>query len=267
VLGTIRTEEVCCARELIDPAGRWLVRVLTPGGAFESVGPRHPVVVKYDLVGGTEISRKTLDSVLAGLWRGERKVGGEPLLKTQGIGAALSPDGNRLAVLHADGAKLTLMDLERMAVLSTRTLRRQKAFSLSFPLPLLPRPAYAKMVEGTEWRIAFAPDGRRLLATGDELKVDKDDRPSSQSLGLRVLDAERAVIVAEAFKGEAFKGQGLGQVTPSADGGIYLFGPSSPLAGPQAPWRLRRVDAGTLAVTAEREFSGPRILLVLPAAG
>jgi hypothetical protein len=86
-----------------------------------------------------------------------------------------------------------------------------------------------------------------------------------RELGLHRIDLEGGRVAAEALVG-----QPIDQVLPAPDArSLYVFGPK-PVEAPTAAangagsFLLRRLDAATLTVLAEREVDGPRALLALP---
>jgi hypothetical protein len=245
VVSTVRAREACCQvyRTFLDPQGRWMYAMLLPNGA-DNVGLDNPLLVRYDLASGNETGRLRLDGVPSG----------------KAPSVAFSPRGNVSALLHADGEKLTLVDLDRLTLISTRSLKRPRSFWQSFPF--FPRAAYAKYAEGTSWTLAYGPDGRLLYATGEEMAIGRDRRPISIHLGMRVIDPEPGAIVAEALKG-----QQIYQLAFGEDTAVYTLGPRGDVSGPQdsPPYVLRRLDGRSLAVAAEREFSSFRRLLVVSA--
>jgi hypothetical protein len=244
-VGTVRAREACCQvyRTFLDPQGRLMYAVLLTKGT-QDVALDNPLLVRYDLASGKETGRLRLDGLLPG----------------RAPSVAVSPRGNVLALLHPDGEKLTLVDLDRLMLISTRSLKRPR--SLWQSLPFFPRAAYAKYAEGTSWTLAYGPDARLLYATGEEMAIGKDGRPISIHLGMRAIDPEQGAIVAEALKG-----QQIYQVAFGEDSAVYTLGPrrDAPESQDSSPYVLRRLDGRSLAVAAEREFPSLRWLLVLSA--
>lgn len=239
----------------LDPAGRWLYQLLVTG-APSALAPRPLRLVVYDVGGGGEIGRLDLPGVAAGSWTtpasGDQPESGH--LTRPGV--ALAPDGRRLALAHADGAVVTLVDTERLAVERVVALTH-RAGVLDW-LGLGPRAAAAKgLVEETVRLASFAPDGRHLYLAGWVL-----DQGTDRGLGLWRIDLDTGQVAAEALADEV-----IAQVVAAPDGhSLYALGtdrPSSRWGRP--PHRLRRLDAATLTVLAERTFDGPRRLLTWPA--
>src|SRR3989440_1737362 len=101
----VTAESICCAGfpEWLDPTGHFLYGLVVPGSGPGATGPGTPVLVRYDLQTGKEDGRLTLTGVQAGVWQGTRVVNAEHVAQTLTPGAALSPDGSKLAVLYRDG--------------------------------------------------------------------------------------------------------------------------------------------------------------------
>ena len=238
----------------IDPSGRFLYRVLTPGSGMDATGPITPVLVRYDMQLGRETGRVKLAGVEAGVWQSGRTIGSEPVLATLAPGMALSPDGSTVAVVYSDGSQLLTVDTARMKIAASRRL-------LAAPTPTSwfhpgPIDAYAKYSEGVQWDLIYSPDGRHLIAWARQDSVDSTGNFSARGLGLRAIDIERAVIVAETHD------LGLGQPFYAPDGSaIYTESFVD-----QTHMSLLRLDPSTLAVAARRDFTGPRqvLLLALP---
>jgi DNA-binding beta-propeller fold protein YncE len=243
----------CCGLfgEWIDPSGRLLYRVLTPGSGINATGPITPVFVRYDMQAGRETARIKLSGVKAGVWQSGRTIGSEPVLATLTPGMALSPDGSEFAVLHAEGSQLMTIDTATMKVVASRRL-------VAAPAPTswlhsLAVEAYAKYAEGMAWGLTYSPDGRQLLAAERQDSVDKTGNFSARGLRLRTIDIERAVIVAEA------RDLGLGQLFYAPDGSTIYVGSFVD----RTHMRLLRLDPSTLAVAARRDFTGGRQILLL----
>jgi hypothetical protein len=261
VVSTMRAREACCQvyRTFLDAPGRLMYAVLVPNDT-KNVGLDNPLLVRYDLASGKETGRLRLEGVLAHTGPSDRKINEEPVWQLYHPGVAVSPGGGTLALLHPDGEKLTLVDLERLVPISTRSLKRPSSFWRT--LPFFPRAAYAKYAEGASWTLAYGPDGRVLYAAGEEMAIRKDGRPTSIRQGMRAIDPEQGAIVAEALKGQQIYQLAIGE-----DSAVYTLGPRRDASGPQdsAPYVLRRLDGRSLAVAAEREFPGFRRLLVVSA--
>jgi DNA-binding beta-propeller fold protein YncE len=247
------TTDPCCGLfgSWIDPSGHLLYRVLVPGSGMNATGPVTPLLVRYALQAGRETGRLKLDGVEAGVWPSGRTIGSEPVLASLTPGVAMSPDGSQLAVLYADGGRLMTVDTTSMKVIASRQLVAPPAPTGWFNLR--PVDAYAKYDEGVQWDLTYSPDGRELVAAARQDTVDNNGNFSSHGLGLRAIDLQRAVIVADA------PNILVGQLFYAPDGSaLYVesFVDQSHMA-------LLRLDPSTLAVAARREFTGPRQILLL----
>ena len=240
----------------IDPSGRRLyhLRQHVAAGSGEEAE-----IIAYDLGAGREIARLVLPDVLIGFRATDRG------FAEVSPGGALSPDGRMLAIAHADREALTLIDVERLAIVRTVSLRRPTGLRerLSALLALAPQGAAAKGPwAGTIRRAVYAPDGRHLYVHGLESTVADDGAPSERGLGLMRVDLDDGEIVAEALPDEQFH-----VVLPTPDGRtVYVFGPEEPggMFNYQQEATMRRLDPLTLAVIAEREFDGWRDVVMKP---
>jgi hypothetical protein len=113
--------------------------------------------------------------------------------------------------------------------------------------------AYAKYEEGVQWDLTYSPDGQKVVAFARQDSVDSQGNFSSHGLGLRAIDLQRAMIVAEA------PNLLIGQLFYAPDGSA-VYGVSFV---DQSHMALLRLDPSTLAVAARREFSGARQIVLL----
>lgn len=253
----VLNDEFCCWNwgTWLDPAGERLYQLVVPS-PYQNERMKAPELVAYALDGVAEVGRL----VLANLRAGSEGEGEEATFWRPGL--ALSPDGRRLAIVHADRSAVTLIDTERLAVEETVDLSRPVSWLER--LGLQPGVARAKGLAGTQvsWQVQFAPDGRRLYAVGLEEWYDEYHTRAWRGLGLRLIDLERRRIVAETLPEVRLEGL---VVVPDGSG-VYAFGPAPDVKVPdefRSTYVLRRLDPATLAVTAEREFAGYRELLLL----
>ena len=215
-----------------DASGRRAYGLAAPG--LEDVGPRDATLVAQDALSGRTLGRVRL----AGVMMSERV---SPRM-------AVSADGRRVVVLHADGMALTLVDAPTLRVLWTRLLSRAPGVADRSP----PRPPGGQAPEETVWFLQLAPDGRYLYADGIE-RWPIDAGPSSpRLLGPWAIDLERAEVVADGSGGQDLEPFVL------APDGSALYTLSPPEGAPlfSRATVLRRLDPRTLAVTAERDFAG-----------
>lgn len=264
VVADMNWKDPCCGPYLfwLSPDGRYMYRVLTAlSGSPQPAGPTTPVLVRYDLQAGREASRLRLTGVVAGIWPREGSASAHMSLQLI-PGVALSPDGRTLAIVHADSERLSLVDLERWQMASTRPLTRASSFWDRLSLRAV-TDVQAKEVEGPEWEAFFLPDGQTLVAWGRSMSGGSP--ATVRGLGIRTIDVRSAGIRMEVPGGD----DQLTQVVPAPDGSaIYAITEADQPTAP-ADDRLvvlRRLDPRTLAVTAARTFRGRRTLIALASA-
>lgn len=204
------------------------------------------------------VGQLTLPMVRAGAWWSERTINGHRIPAQLIPGAALSSDGRRLALAHADGNGVTVVDLERLAVEQSVTADRIP--TLLERLGLGTRPAHAKGMDGIVRRARFAADERTLYVWGSETRMEENGRMTERAEPLRVIDLERGVLVAELRTEPPVQ-----EILASPDArSLYLGGhrtPDIPTPAAQPTYVLRRLDPMSLAILAEREFTGVRRIL------
>lgn len=175
-------------------------------------------------------------------------------------GAALSPDGSRLYVVHADEDKLTTINFTERKVITVTI--QPKMSRLERLIGWGAEIAYAKGMNGTFKRATLSPDGQRLFVTGtaNTAAIDKNGQMqfSSTALDVKVVDPntgqETDKLASQAF-----------QVDFSPDGAyLFLQGSTDDIPSTQV------VDARTLEsiselskqhITPVRLLGGREILL------
>jgi hypothetical protein len=217
--------------------------------------PQAAAFVAVDLRSGRELRRLPLDGLVAGLW--ESDVGGTRRQSEIVPGFALSPDGSRVAILRADGDWLTLLDTASLGVLWTKRLSR--------PVSLLERFGVGPLVaeaktnyESRSWALTFSPDGRQLFALEQTVELEGENAARYATPRLRSIDIERAAIQSEIKPTERVL-----WTTPSPDSGaLYVLMQGQETAG-SSRYRLLRLEAARLTVTASRALDDYREMRVL----
>jgi hypothetical protein len=224
-------------------------------GSGKASGPQPATFVAVDLRTGRELRRLPLDGLVAGLW--ETEVGGTRRQSELAPGFALSPDGSRLAILRADGDGLTLIDTASFNVLWTKRLSRP--VSLLERIGLGPLVAEAKAnYESRSWNLTFSPDGKRLFAIEQTVQLEGETAARYATPRVRSIEIERAAIESEIAPAERVL---WATASPDAGGPYVLFEGQG--TGGRHPYRLVRLQAATLSVTASRVLDDYREMRVL----
>jgi hypothetical protein len=220
-------------------------------GITEANEPEPMRIVAYDLESGEKAGEVELPEVLVGGRQTERTVNDQPVWAFLEPAVALSPDGQQLAVVHADADKVTLIEAEPLTVGRTLTLSHPTSLLERFGPPV----AQAKGAsEGTIREAVFSPDGQYLYVFSQEIRARLEGAPAER--GLWLVDLTQGDIVAEVLP--EFQVQ---WVRPAPDGSVYVFGTTDELMAPHeirptSPSMLWRLDALTLETLAQREFTG-----------
>jgi len=257
----------------LAPKGHRVGRTLYLFGAFGNSNaidtsddrPTTAHVVAFDLEAGKVQDELDLPGVLWGV-RPEPYQPDEPTMVGYYPAVAVSPDGRRAYIVHADADRVTVVDLEGMRVERSDEIGRRQASLFERFLSSLAGNAYAKDVPIPEksaaisrdggplyqekWA-AISPDGRFLYVGG------VSERFPTGSLGLQVIDTGSLDIVAEITPGGDLYADLA--VHPS---GRYLYA----VTGGITEGRLLVLDPVTLEVMAHRlTFGG--VPIVAPARG
>ncbi|MPZ14853.1 MAG: hypothetical protein GEU73_10605 [Chloroflexi bacterium] len=239
---------------LMSPDARCLVHLLIPSSESET-GPWPASLSVYDLVDPARSNHVSLANVLAGTWQSEHRMGDQRRWTNLIPGLALSPDGRTIAIAHADEEAITVVDLERPAVVHTTALQRPP--DVLDLLGLRPRAAHAKVVDGAARQAVFGPDGRYLYVWGDDREIRDDGRPMVRYHGLKRVEVATGRVAAEALDGQC-----VDWVAPSDVGDrIYVSGPEQSTGAVhmgRSTYALRVLDAVTLRVLSERKLKGYR---------
>jgi hypothetical protein len=205
-----------------------------------------------------------LVDVRGGMW-GADWVDEIPVFNQMSPAVALSSDGSQLAVIDPTTEQLTLIETATLKVASTQSLSRAEGIGQRFWqwLGIAPRTVEAKFMIGRQLEAVFAPDGDHLYLWGTESSIgDTAEEAERLGLGVRLIDIDNGLIVAEAMEGMALDGVSL-----SPDGvSVYVNGSTDPSYSPPVhpPYELRLLDGQTLETLAEREILWYSRLVVVP---
>jgi hypothetical protein len=194
---------------------------------------------------------------LPGITAGTMLVGANSTPTTFRPGIALSADRDRIAALSWDGGTLDLVDTKTLAVTSVSIRRRTSLLDLLGPIV-----AYAKTINDEERRsLAFTPDGRGLITWVTQVHYENGAVHATRAM--RRIDVATGLVTAESAMSDGIYDSVLGPDGRS----LYLIVRAANAATPT--YVLRRLDAGTLEVKAERVLPdyAELKLLVAPARG
>jgi hypothetical protein len=253
-LAHVKDTAQSCRSSWFDPALQQRIYCLVDPALANENAPQPLQFAVYDIKSGTKADEVELPEVAAGHWQTERVVNGQPVWGLLEPAVVLSPDGQRIAVVHADADKVTLLDAQRLTV--------ERTFSLDQPTGWLdwfaPGVAYAKgEMEGMIRQAVFSPDGRLLYIFSQEVNwITGEEAPKPG--GLWLVDLEEGVI-----SGEALPEIQVQWVQPAPDGTVYVFGTTdehllSHEIRQTSPSMLWRLDGLTLKTLTKREFTGYR---------
>jgi hypothetical protein len=237
--------------------------VLTVPSDARATGPRAVDVGAWDLRTGREVWRLRLPSLLGGNWEtGRAGVGGVANRTRLVPGIALSPDGTRLAVVAgccvANGA-LWLVDTSRGALLAQRTYARAPSILERLFAPSI---AAAKEEDDVAFSASFAADGRVIHVHAQSQKAET----GYLYMGMAAVELETATVLGSDIKMELWWYQNRVHWTRSSSDGkwLYVFLERTGNADPKG-YVLRRLDARTLRIQAERWFDSYRYSFLLAA--
>lgn len=262
--------------DFIAPDGRHLYHPFYKAPAasnqtsMNGTAPKEPSqlwIAAYDMTTGKETGRLAVPGVTGGAWPRGDAGDGDPVMESEQPAIAFSPDGTRLAVIDADGAKLTLIDTRTLKFTGSHALHRHEstAHRVLRWLGLAPQMAEAKFMAGHQLSAVFAPDGQHLYLTDIETSVNTAQKTTTgKSVGVRRIDVTTGAISATALAGSQ-----IATLLPSPDGrSLYVSGPKTPWWENQTgaeTWVLRRLDGQTLAPLAERTFASNSTLTLVVA--
>lgn len=281
------TEPYASHGALFDPASEQLYLPNVDGRMpMDSARPLR--IARYDVRSGEKTGDIELPDVLAGSWfPATTDTGaGEPSNEAQTPGVALSPTGDRLAVVDPATGRVTLvatatMTAERAFVPKRHVGWRQRLAGWLSPFA---RGAEAKLTEGMMLHAAYAADGRSIYLTGKSVALgDGAQDIQAQGLGIRRIDLDSGEIVAAAVDGaevaqlwvapagdalyalaydqpwEAAQGAVTTRLIPGEDGDSVIE-----VVEATPATRLLRLDPATLGVLAERTVSDGDWVLAVP---
>ena len=255
VLAHLLDEDNACFRQsaLLDPAGRQLVCAVDPALTGE-IGPQPLRLVAYDLESGQQAAALELPGVLLGSSGSQDGESFRQELIEPAV--VLSPDGTRIAVVHAGTDAVTLIETAGLTVERTFALRPER--SLLDLLGLGASGALAKgELSGVIRQATFSSDGRQLYVYTQELRPTESDAAAGER-GLWLVDLERERVTARALPEHQIQ-----WLLPAPDATLYAFGTTDANLGPfeireTSPSMLWRLDGRTLEILAERAFDGYR---------
>jgi hypothetical protein len=250
----IAGEQVARAR---DDQARRLYGLVVPSDP-EATMPRAVDLGSWDLKTGKQLWRLSLPSLAAGEWRTGRIIGGTEVRSRLVPALALSPDRSQLAIVRAFGCcvpngTIWLVDAETGTLVSERTFARSSSLLDQLFAPSI---AVAKSLdESVVVSATFAPDGQMLYVHARMAKFDDQGVQRDQYLGMAAVALRDAVVRGDDIKMETYWYENrIEWLRASPDGHwLYVFLERTGSANPKGHY-LRRLDASTLKVLAERRF-------------
>jgi hypothetical protein len=254
LLAHIKDDDNACFGQsaYADPAMRRIYCVVDP--AITARDEPEPMrIVAYNVESGIKAEELELPQVLIGGENSDQIIKSQPVWVFFEPTLVISPDGQRLAAVHADADEITLVDAHSLTVENTFSLRRDT--NLWDWFGLAPAPAHAKgEAQGTIRHAAFSFDGQHLYVFSQEVWVKLEDAPAER--GLWLVDLAQEQIVAEALPDYQIQ-----WLRPVPDGTVYAFGTTDERLLPYeirttSPSMLWRLHGRTLEILAERPFTG-----------
>ena len=245
-----------------DEKARRLYGLVAPSDP-EATMPRATDLGSWDLKTGKELWRLRLPSLVAGEWKTGRIVDGAEVRSRLVPALALSPDGRRLAIVGAWGCcvptgTMWLVDAITGALISQRTFARTASF---LDRLFMSSVAMAKSLdESIVVNATFAPNGEMVYVYTRTARIDDQGDQKNLYLGMAAVTLRDAVVRGDDIKMETYWFDNrMGWVRASPDGKwVYVFLQHSGGSDPIGAHFLRRLDATTLRVLAERRFDGYR---------
>lgn len=257
IVSQVGADRPSAAPSVLDPAGAYLYQLALQGG---QAGLQPVELIRYDLSTGMPAGRLVLPDILAGSWPTDKMIQGEQLRSLFAPGMAVSPDGQQLAIAHAESAQVTFIAAEPLAVERTTSIE-PPANPVGWLVPEV-RTAWAKQPpEGTIRWATFSADAQHVYVWGRQTQVDAQGQLSYDNFGVNAMSPDGGGVVAESLRDTW-----VDQLVPAPDGrSVYVIGLADPSATSEndiSPYLLRRLDASTLATLSQRELSGYHTLLV-----
>lgn len=227
-----------------------------------ATGPQPVDMASWDLRTGRELWRLSLPSLAAGEWKTGRIVDGGEVRSRLVPAVALSPDRTQIAVVRAFGCcvphgTIWLIDAKTGTLISQRT--HKPAASL-FDQLFAPSIAAAKSLdESVIVHASFSTDGQSLHFYAHSSTVNDQGEPRHQYYGMVTAALRDAAVRGHDIKMETYWYENrIEWIRASPDGRwLFVFLERTGSANPKG-FFLRRVDASTLRVQAERRFGGYR---------
>ena len=240
-------------------------------GRLYTIDEKQPfVLTAYDLMAGTQLSRLSLDNVVAP-WSGPNQMNGLPVIHMPGVATALSHDGKEIAIYNGETDRLTLVDAPSMKVISTRSVSRPQSWleRIGGALGFTPTTAEAKeVVLGMMLSMRFSADGRSLYVTGSKSSLDATAHSAWTDIGLERIDVTSGQMAAQ----QSLGGMPIWWLGLAADGSaVYILTPleraDHDYSYQDSHYALRRLDPATLQMTNERTMDSlttnpPRLFIL-----
>jgi hypothetical protein len=229
----------------------------------EATTPRNVDLGSWDLKTGKELWRLRVPSLIGGEWKTGRIVDGAEVRSRLMPALALSPDGRQIAVASSltgawTNGTLWLVDAETGALISQRSYSPVASFLDRLFAPSI---AAAKSFdESLSVNARFSFDGQMLYVYAQSVTIDDRGEPKQRYHGMVAVALRDAAVRGHDIKMETYWFDNrVAWIRASPDGKwVYVFLQHSGGADPIGGHFLRRLDASTLRVLAERRFDGYR---------